>query len=145
MRLVGFCPDRGAGLHDRKLVAAEALRGALRAGKVLGADALVHARPMVVASEKVAERLQRLGLRRAPTIRPTAMHRAPACAAPSRSPSASSTRASANLPLALGGLIAGEAADRRRIDALLPQPRLPPRRRSNGALGQCGLAAMKAA
>ena len=58
-RLVGVA--RRTGLHDRKLVAAEALRSALGARKILGADALVHARTMVLAREQVAEQLERVG------------------------------------------------------------------------------------
>ena len=102
LRLVRFSPDRGTGLHDRKLVAAKALRGALGAGEILGADAPVHARTMVIASEKVAERLETSVSRRSDNSSERHASRT-SRAAPSRSPSASSTRASANLPLALAG------------------------------------------
>ena len=121
-RLVGFSPDRGTGLHDRKLVAAEALRGALRAGEVLGADAPVHARTMVIAIEKIAKRLECFALQalrqfvRSPTF----------ARQPSRGvPIALREQHARQRQLALGtcGPIANEAANRRRIAALLPQPR----------------------
>jgi hypothetical protein len=53
--------DRGTGLHDREVVASETARGAHRSRKILGADALVHACPMVLASQDLAERVERLG------------------------------------------------------------------------------------
>ena len=122
-RLVRFSPDRGTGLHDRKLVAAKTLRGALRAGEILGADAPVHARTVVIAIEQIAERLEHVDLQalrqfvRSPCIArqprravPIALREQHAC--------------QRQLALGTGGLVASEAADRRRIDALLPQPRL---------------------
>ena len=123
LRLVRFSLDRGTGLHDRKLVVAEALRGALRAGEILGADAPVHARTVVIAVEKVAERLERVGLQALRQfVRSPCVARQPGRAVPI----AFSEQHARQRQLALGtcGPIANEAANRRRIAALLPQPRL---------------------
>ena len=131
-RLVRFSPDRGTGLHDRKLVVAEALRGALRAGEVLGADAPVHARTVVVAVEKIAERLEHCGLQglrqfvRSPCV----------AGQPRRAvPITLCEQHARQRQLALGtcGPIANEAANRRRIAALLPQPRLRAPAQQRGA------------
>ena len=123
LRLVRFSLDRGTGLHDRKLVAAEALRGALRAGEILGADAPVHARTVVIAIEKVAERLERVGLQALRQfVRSPCVARQPGRAVPIAFSEQHARQR--QLALGTGGPIAGEAANRRRIAALLPQPRL---------------------
>ena len=123
LRLVRFSPDRGTGLYDRKLVAAEALRGALRAGEVLGADAPVHARTVVIAIEQVAERLEHFGLQalrqfvRSPCIARQHGRAVPIalCEQHARQ---------RQLALGTGWPIANETANRRRSATLLPQPRL---------------------
>ncbi len=53
--------DRGTSLHDREVVVSEPTRGTHRSRKILGADALVHACPMVVTREDIAERVERIG------------------------------------------------------------------------------------
>ena len=123
LRLVRFSLDRGTGLHDRKLVVAKALRGALRAGEILGADAPVHARTVVIAIEKVAERLEHVGLQALRQfVRSPCVARQPGRAVPIALGEQHARQR--QLALGAGGPIAGEAANRRRIAALLPQPRL---------------------
>ncbi len=119
--LVGLSPDRGAGLYDRKLVAADALRGALGAGEILGADAPVHARAVVIAGEKVAERLEHVGLEALRQfVRSPCVARQPRRAV--AIPVGQQYARQRQLALGGDGPLAGEAANRRRIAALLPQP-----------------------
>jgi hypothetical protein len=58
-RVVGA--RRRTGLDDRKFIAAEVLRSALGARNILGADAPIHARTMVLAREQLSEQLERVG------------------------------------------------------------------------------------
>ena len=136
--------DRAAGLHDRELVAAEALRCAPRARKILGADPLVHARAMVLARQQVLERFERLGSRCAPDN--------------SSDRQASRTSRAGAVAIAFGEQRPARArtalgADRlvavklRTVAASLRSChiRASARRRISAMLGQSGLAAMNAA
>ena len=61
-RLVRIRRNGRTSLHDRDVVAAKVTCGAHRSRQILGANPLVHARPMVLGGQEVAERLERLGL-----------------------------------------------------------------------------------
>ena len=99
------------------------LRGPPGAGQILGADALVHARPVVVAGEEVAEQFVRLGLH---ALRQFV--RSPGLAhEPARGLAIAGRKLHAcqrQLAPRADRRIAREAANRGRIAALLPQPRL---------------------
>src|SRR5690242_15651711 len=65
-QLQRLCPvghHRGARLHDRNIIAAKASGGAHRSRDVLRTDALVHARPMILARHDVVEYIKRACLR----------------------------------------------------------------------------------
>ena len=116
---------RRTGLDDRKLVAAEMLRSAPCAGKILGADPLVHARTMVFAREQVVEMFECVGFRTfRQFIRPPGM----ADQISGTVTVAFSKQHPRKREAALGAsrLIAYEVAHGGSVAALLPQTRLGP-------------------
>ena len=81
-----------------------------RSAKILGAKASVHARDMVGRAQHVGKRVEQRRIPFRLTSPPTATPRELRAAAPSRSPSLISTRASASRPTELTGSSANEAA-----------------------------------